>query len=55
MLNFFIYFIDFHLKRKCYKTQNNRKFKQKIGEKSIKIFTTLLRSSNKNLNLVLQI
>ena len=42
MLNFFIYFIDFLLKRKCYKTQNNRKFKQKIGEKSIKIFTTLL-------------
>ena len=41
MLNFFIYFIDF-LKRKCYKNQNNRKFKQKIGVWSIKIFTTLI-------------
>ena len=40
MLNFFIYFIDF-LKRKCYKNQNNRYFKQKIGEKSIKNVTTL--------------
>ena len=41
MLNFLIYFIDFHLKSKRYKTQNNRKFKQRIGEKSTKIFTTL--------------
>ena len=32
MLDFFIYFIDFIRKRKCYKTQNNRKFKPKIGE-----------------------
>ena len=37
MLNFLKYFIDFFLKRKFYKTQNNRKFKQKIAEKSIKI------------------
>ena len=42
MLSFFIYFLDFPLKRKCYKTQNNRKFKLKIGEKSIKIFITLI-------------
>ena len=40
MLDFFIYFIDFLLKRKFYKNQNNRKFKQKIGEKSIKNLTT---------------
>ena len=33
--------MDFLLKRKCYKNQNNRKFKQKVGEKSIKILTTL--------------
>ena len=45
MLNVFIYFIDFLLKRKCYKTQNNQKFKQKFGEQSIKIFTTLLNNS----------
>ena len=62
MLNFFIYFKDFHLKIKCYKTQilsfisffskfesqNNRKFKQKIDEKSIKIFTTLLNCTHKD-------
>ena len=41
MLKFFIYFIDFHLK-KSYKTQNNRKFKPKNVEKSIKIFTSLI-------------
>jgi hypothetical protein len=45
--------MDFLLKIKCYKTQNNRKFKQKIVEKSIKIFTTLnfnyLINSIKNL------
>ena len=29
MLNFFICFIDFLIKRKCYKTQ---KFRQKIGD-----------------------
>ena len=46
MLNFFIYFIDFLLKRKCFKTQNNRKFKPKIVEKSIKIFTSLIKIIN---------
>ena len=46
MINFCIYFIDFLLKRKCHKTQNNRKFKQKIVEKSIKIFTILVLSVN---------
>ena len=33
MINFFIFFVDFLLKRKFYKTQKNRKFNQKIGEK----------------------
>ena len=41
MVYFFKYFKDLLLKRKCYKNQNNRKFKKEIGEKSIKIFTTL--------------
>ena len=49
MLNFFIYFIDFFLKRKFYKTQINRKFKQRIGEKSIKIFTTLENTNSKQI------
>ena len=36
MLYFFIYLIDFHLKRKFYKTQNNRKFKQKSAKSRLK-------------------
>ena len=43
MLNFFLYFKKKINKRKCYKTQNNRKFKPKIFEKSIKLFTSLIK------------
>ena len=32
-LIFLIYLIDFLFKRKCFKTENNRKFKQKNREK----------------------
>ena len=42
MLNFFICTLQtFFLIENAKKLKKNRKFKQKIGEKSIKIFTTL--------------
>ena len=46
MLNFFICFIDFLLEN-VNKTQNNRKLKQKIVKKSIKIFTSLKKIIDK--------